>query len=136
MEWHVNQWEIPEHINALNTKKVSSGGIASKFLKMSKTAICPHLTDCINTPINDCLFPEELKAATISPVFKSKESYLKSNYRPISVLPSVSKTFERIICGQMQSYFNTVLSNLLSGFRKGYSTQHAYFGILKPGSRA
>ena len=110
---HVNPWEVSEQIDALNTKKASSGGIPSKVLKMSKKAICPHLTDCINTSINDCVFPEELKAATVSPVFKNKESYLKSNYRPISVLPSVSKIFERIICDQMQSYFSTPLLNLL-----------------------
>ena len=72
-----------------------------------------------------------MKVATVSPVVKSKESYLKSNYRPISVLPSVSKIFERIICGQMQSYFSTLLSNLLSGFRKGYSTQHALFRVIE-----
>ena len=88
---HVNPWEVSEQIDALNTKKASSGGIPSKVLKMSKKAICPHPTDCINTSSNDCVFPEELKAATVSPVFKNKESYLKSNYRPISVLPSVSK---------------------------------------------
>ena len=81
--------------------------------------------------INTGVFPEELKAATVSPVFKNKESYLKSKYRPISVLPSVSKIFERIICDQMQSYFSTLLSNLLSGFRKGYSTQHALFRVIE-----
>ena len=58
----------------LNTKKASSGGILSKVLKMSKKAVCPHLTDCINTSINDCVFPEELKAAAVSPVVKSMES--------------------------------------------------------------
>ena len=62
---HVNPWEVSEQIDALNTKKASSGGIPSKVLKMSKKAICPHLTDCINTSINDCVFPEELKAATV-----------------------------------------------------------------------
>ena len=56
---------------------------------------------------------------------------MKSNYRPISVLPSVSNIFEGIICGQMQYYFITLLSNLFSGFRKGYSTQHALFRVIE-----
>ena len=93
---------------------------------MSKTAICPHLTDYINTSISYCAFHEELKAATVSPVFKSKESYLKYNYRPISVLTSASKMFERIICDQMQSYFSALLSNLLSGKTEGI----VYFALL------
>ena len=88
---HANPLEVSEQIDALNTKKASRGGIPSKVLKMPKKAIYPYLTDCINTSINDCVFPEELKAATNSPDFNNKESYLKSNYRPISVLPSVSK---------------------------------------------
>ena len=74
---------------------------------------------------------------TVSQVFKSKESYLKSSYRPISVLPSVSKIFERIVCGEMQSYFSNLLSNLLSGFGKGYIVHNMpYLGLLKPGSSA
>ena len=64
-------------------------------------------------------------------ILKNKASYLKSNYRPISVLPSVSKILERIVCDQMQSYFSTLLSNLVSGFRKGYSTQHALFRVIE-----
>ena len=64
-------------------------------------------------------------------ILKNKVSYLKSNYRPISVLPSVSKILERIVCDQMQSYFRTLLSNLVSGFRKGYSTQHALFRVIE-----
>ena len=102
---------------------------------MSKEAICPHLTDCINTSINDCAFPEELKAATVLPAFQGKESYLKSNYRPISVLPLVSKIFDRIICGQMQSYFRALIPNLLSGFQEGYSTQHALFWAIETWKR-
>ena len=80
----------------------------------------------MNTSISDCVFHEELKAATVSPVFKSKESYLKYNYRPISVLTSASKMFERIICDQMQSYFSALLSNLLSGKTEGI----VYFALL------
>ena len=63
---HFNPWENSEEIDVLNSKKASSGSIPSKVLKMSKKAICPHLTDCINTNINDRVFPEELKAATVS----------------------------------------------------------------------
>ena len=63
--------------------------------------------------------------------FKSKESYLKSNYKPISVLPLVSKIFKCIFCGKMQSYFSSLLSNLLLGFRKGYGTQHALFRVIE-----
>jgi len=128
---HVNPCETSEQIDALNTEKASRRGIPSKVLKISKRANYLHLTHCINTSINDCVFPKELKAATVSSVLKSKESYLKYNYRLVSVLLSVSKIFERIICGKMQSYFSTSLSNLLSSFWKGCSKQHALSRIIE-----
>lgn len=104
---HVDPWEVFERIDALDPKKAKSGNIPSTVLKISTKVIFPHLTDCINTLINDCVFPEELKAENVSAAFKSNDSYLKSNYRPNSVLPSVSIIFERIIYSQMQSHFST-----------------------------
>ena len=50
--------------------------------------------------------------------------YKRNNYRPISKLPTVSKSFERILFNQLQRFSNKILSPLLCGFRKGYSTQY------------
>ena len=127
---NVNPWEMCKQIDGLNTKKASSRGIPLKVLKMSKKAIFP--TSLIAPKhLLTTVFPEELKAASVSPVSKSKEPYLKSNYRPISILPLVSKIFERIICGQMQSYFSALLSNLVSSLQKDYSTQHVLFRVIE-----
>ena len=105
---------------------------------MSKKAICPTslIASTLNTYNNDCVFRQELKVVTVSPVFKSKESYLKSSYRPISVLPSVSKIFERTVCGEMQSYFSNLLSNLDRVSEKAIVHKTPYFGLLKPGRSA
>ena len=56
-----------------------------------------HHTECIKKSV----FPEGLEAANVSAAFKSNASYLKSNYRPISVLPSTPNILERKICSQM-----------------------------------
>ena len=79
----------------------------------------------INSAIYESEFPKELKKAEVAPVFKRGETTVKVNYRPISVLSSVSKCFERILKGQIDRFFKPILSNLLSGFREGYNTAFA-----------
>ena len=71
-------------------------------------------------------FPDNLKEAEVIPVFKDKgDSNDKSNYRPISCLPPFAKVFEKLVFKQLSSYFESIISPILSGFRKGYKTQSA-----------
>ena len=98
-------------------------------------SLCPYLTDCINAAIQNCSFPDELKKADVSSIFKQDDSSWKGNYRPISVLSALSKVYERIIGVQMDRHFATILSHLLSGFRQGYSTQHALFRAIESWKR-
>ena len=78
----------------------------------------------INLSIEKGCFPEELKLAEVSPIFKKKHDLDKENYRPVSVLPHVSKVFERIMYYQINDYMKEKLSKQLTGFRKNHSTQH------------
>ena len=59
-----------------------------------------------------------------APLFKKDDNTNKENYRPISILPSISKLFERLIFQQISSHVANKLSPLC-GFRKGYNAQHA-----------
>ena len=52
------------------------------------------------------IFPDAFKVAKIIPIFKKGDSSLLVNYRPISLLPTISKVFERVIHDQMYEYFN------------------------------
>ena len=76
-------------------------------------------------------FPGELKTADIVPVFKKKDQNDKTNYISISLLPLISKLFEKVIYQQIEDFANKVLSPKLCGFRKGQSTQHAPLNLLK-----
>ena len=73
------------------------------------------------------IFPDSFKKSKIIPLFKKGEPSLLVNYRPISLLPTISKIFERIIHNQMYDYFND--NNLLAEqqyrFRKLHSTEFA-----------
>ncbi|XP_057308104.1 uncharacterized protein LOC130645990 [Hydractinia symbiolongicarpus] len=72
-----------------------------------------------------------LSLAEIIPLYKKGSSTDKVNYRPVSLLPTVSKVFERILAKQLLPFFNTFLSKYLCGFRKSYSCQYAILNMLQ-----
>ena len=67
-------------------------------------------------------FPTTLKNANFTPVHKKDDPTDKTNFRPVSVLPLLSKVFERIIYNQLGKYIDTFLTKLLCEFRKSHST--------------
>ena len=76
-------------------------------------------------------FSDNLKIADVTPVFKKDDANLTKNYRPVSVLPIVSKIFERLLQKQTVSYIDQYLSKFLCGYRQGYSTQIALISMLE-----
>ena len=81
--------------------------------------------------MSECYFPKELKAGEVSSLFKSLDAFIKKNYRPITVLSSVSKIYERVLESQIKSHALSFLSPLLCGFREGYGTQHALLRLIE-----
>ena len=82
-----------------------------------------------NIDVEQSSFPDELKLADVSSLFFKEAKTFKGNYRPISVLPTVTKVFERLMDTQISTHMLPNLSWLLCGFRKGYNAQNA--GICK-----
>ena len=68
-------------------------------------------------------FPSEWKTAKVIPLFKKGQRYLLDNYRPISILPVVSKLMERILYDQMYEYFDQ--QNLFSKHQLGFRPYHS-----------
>ena len=101
--------------------------ISSKVVKIAAPVISDSLTYIFNQSIILCTFPNEWKVARIIPLFKNGKRNLAGNYRPISVLPAISKVMERILYNQLYEYLS--LNNLLSehqfGFQKFHSTASA-----------
>ena len=84
-----------------------------------------------NEIIGDKQFPDKLKLADITPVFKKEDTTQAKNYRPVSVLPTVSKIFERLMHNKMTTYIDKHLSTYLCGYRKGYNAQYALISLLE-----
>ena len=122
---------VLKHIKDLDHTKSSGGDISVKVLKLAKEVMLIPITYCINKCIMTSTFPDELKNADVIPVFKKNNPNEKGNYRPISLLPIVSKIYEKVLNDQITKFAEKVLSHKLCGFRKGYSTQTAILNLLK-----
>ena len=96
-----------------------------------ESVCCKPLTNIINNGIVNSIFDSGLNRADISPVHKMDETINKSNYRNISLLPVVSKIYEKILQGQISAYMESYLSPFLCGYRKGFNPQHALLSMLE-----
>ena len=68
--------------------------------------------------------------ADVITIFKKDDPFEKANYRSMSLLPSLSKVYEKLIYQQINAFFENKLSPLLCGFRSRYSTQHALLNLI------
>ena len=123
--------QIKLKLRKLNKNKGSSGSIPTDIFQNFIDLLHIPITDLFNASINVCNFPDSLKLADIIPAFKKDGKMDKKNYRPISLLPPLSKIFERLLSEQMNKFLKNKLSPLLCGFRKGYSTQYALLRLLE-----
>ena len=76
----------------------------------------------INYSISNSIFPEQLKLAEVKPVYKKNLRADKENYRPVSILPNISKIYERWLYKQLYEYFDVIFSRNKCGFQKGFSS--------------
>lgn len=107
--------------------------ISTKFLKMSINEVIPILTRLSILVFQQGIFPQLLKRSIIHPIYKSGDRDDISNYRPISVLPVISKIMEKLINNRIINYLNAfnILSNSQYGFRQGKSTEDAILELTK-----
>ena len=85
--------------------------------------------------LNNCLkvnrFPNLMKVAKVSPVFRKLVNTFIDDYRPISELSNFAKFFKSVICLQLSGYTKNKFSKYLTGFRKNHDTQNSFLGMTK-----
>ena len=124
--------DIEKELSNLNTKKAStSKNMTAKVLKASIENYSEALTKLFNNTILTSDFPDKLKVAGVSPIFKKDDPQKSKNYRPFGVLHVVSKVFERLLHKQMSFHVEKYLPPYLCGHRKWFSTQQALLSLLE-----
>ena len=103
----------------------------TKIIKNNSDIFSRFFQANFNNTIETSTFPEQLKYADVKPVFKKDSRTDKKNYRPISILPNVSKTYEMCINKQLEEHFQTLLSKYQCGFRKDYSVINALLPMIQ-----
>ena len=120
--------DVLKHLSSLRTKN-SAGidGISVKLLKKISSALISPLTLIINQSLVTGIFPDKLKIAKVLPLFKKDDHTLMDNYRPISLLTSISKLYEKVVFSQLYDYFrnNDLFYDSQYGFLKNHSTEYA-----------
>ena len=129
----VNIREVRKHIFAVtNSRAAGHDGINNVLLKAGIIVVAPVLTKIINNCIRTAIFPATWKVGRITVLHKKGSRNLLNNYRPITLLCSLSKIFERVLFKQMLHYFgeNQLMDPRQYGFRPGRSCAHAVIDYL------
>ena len=127
----VNQ--VAEFTNGLNPAKATDlEGIGPRILKLASTVLSPSITALINKSIETATFPDQLKMAKLYPIHKGGSKSDSANYRPISILPKISKSFEKHKNKHLVAFLNKyeVIHTNQSGFRQKHSCQTALVKLI------
>ncbi len=109
--------------------------IPSHLLQAISPTLLPALTHIINTSLLTGIFPTAFKQARVTPLLKKPtlNTSLLENYRPVSLLPFIAKTLERVVFNQVSLFIsqNNKLDAKQSGFRSGHSTETALLSVTE-----
>lgn len=130
---NVSEIEVAMAIMGIKSKATGTDGVSPKFIKILLPYILPHITYVFNTILTTSVYPPLWQCSRIVPVPKSKQPATPADFRPISILPFLSKAFERLVQGQLQSHVESkkLLFQNQSGFRKGRGTVTSLLNITE-----
>ncbi len=123
--YNIENEHIIKIINDMKAKTCSGyNDISMKIIKSVKNILAYPLAMIINQMLHTGIFPDLLKIAKVTPIYKKDDESIFSNYRPISLIPVISKSFEKVIFIHTYEYFEKekVFYEGQYGFRKGHST--------------
>lgn len=128
-----NLLEIENIIDQLDSKKATGfDGISVKVIKVVKFEISPILLFIISQSFKTGIIPKKMKIAKVSPVYKNGKKTDLNNYRPISILPVISKILEKLINFRLFNFLekNNLLYNGQYGFRRSKDTEAAVMDVV------
>jgi exonuclease III len=116
-----------------NTNACGIDDISTEIIKVVGLFLSYPLAHIINLSFSQSYFPQELKMAKIKPLFKKGDPCDPGNYRPIAIVPILSKIVEKAFCVRLMDFItrHNILHTNQYGFREGYNTELACFDFVK-----
>ena len=128
----VSYEDIIKEIQNLDASKACQDtDVPTKIIKNNSDIFGDFIYQNFNEAIDTDIFPNVLKNANVSPVFKKGSRTCETNYRPVSILSNISKIYERCMYKQMSIFFDEILSQYQCGLRKGFSSHHCLAPMLE-----
>jgi hypothetical protein len=124
----VTEEEVLKLLLKLNvTKSTGCDNISARFIKDGAHVIVSPLAYVVNLSLRTSNVPDDFKTARVVPLYKKGDCNQEGNYRPVSILPVVSKIFERLVYNQVYDYLcdHNLIYQYQSGFRSSFSTDTA-----------
>ena len=130
--YFIDSLEVKNIILSLQNSAAGHDDMGASLLKLSIEHIVAPLTHICNLSLSEGAFPDQLKIASVVPLYKVEDSMMFNNYRHVSVLCVIWKIFEKIIFIRAQVFFNElqILYKYQLGFRKGHSTYMAHIILM------
>lgn len=128
----VTEEEVHKLLSNLNTSKsTGQDGVSARFLRDGASVISTPITYILNLSLTLSKVPDDFKIARVVPLYKKGDKNMEGNYRPVSILPVISKIFEKVVHQQFYDYLSkhNILYQNQSGFRVGYSTDSALISL-------
>ena len=125
--------QVLSFIRILDPSKATGlDDLGPRVIKLAANVIAPFIGSLINKSLSSGTFPNQLKCAKVFPIFKGGSKSDPSNYRPISILPTISKIFEKHVNKHLMNYLNKykLIHESQSGFRQKHSCQTALIELI------
>ena len=120
-----------EVLNLDSSKACQESDLPTKIIKANSDIFTEVIHKELNRGLEVDNFLCTLKLANVTPIYKKGNRSEKDNYRPVSILPNISKIFERCIYKQISQFLEGIISKYQCSFRKGHSAQHALISLLE-----
>ena len=128
----VSSSDVANYVKSLSSSKAVFDQMPLKIFKAILPCILEPITHIVNLSLTTGIVPSFCKTAKITPIFKSGDTGDPSNYRPISILPIVSKCIEYFVSVQLKDYIetNNIFCNQQYGFRENHSTTYLMLDLI------
>ena len=128
----ISEEEVKHAIKDLPINKSTiSGDIPTKIVKQHAQIYSKKLADIFHESIKMGKFPDILKKAEVTPIYKKDDMNDKQNYRPVSTLSNLSKVFEKSIYSQINACMRDKFPKYLTGFHKNHNSQHVLLNMME-----